>query len=89
MALYGFMLEVICAISLVDMSVFIICHIHFKTPHRRLWKRTKYISLLNNMTKTALIRLNHPVSYSSSAQLNIYSVFRPRANTAVIRIGPG
>ena len=41
------------------------------------------------MTKTALIRLNHPVSYSSSAQLNIYSVFRARANTALVRIGPG
>jgi hypothetical protein len=49
----------------------------------------KYILLLNNMIKTALIRLNQPVSYSSSAQLNIYTAFRPRANTALIRIGLG
>jgi hypothetical protein len=41
------------------------------------------------MIKTALIRLNQPVSYSSSAQLNIYTAFRPRTNTALVRIGPG
>ena len=41
------------------------------------------------MIKTALIRLNQPVSYSSSAQLNIYTAFRPRANTALVRIGQG
>ena len=41
------------------------------------------------MIKTALIRLNQPVSYSSSAQLNIYTTFRPRTNTALVRIGTG
>ena len=41
------------------------------------------------MIKTALIRLNQPVSYSSSAQLNICTAFRPRANTTLVRIGPG
>ena len=41
------------------------------------------------MIKTALIRLNQPVSYSSSAQLNIYTAFRPRANTALVHIGTG
>jgi len=48
----------------------------------------QYNTLLNNMIKTALIRLNQSVSYSSSAQLNIYTAFRPRANTALVRIGP-
>jgi hypothetical protein len=41
------------------------------------------------MIKTALIRLIQPVSYSSSAQLNIYTAFRPLANKALVRIGPG
>jgi hypothetical protein len=41
------------------------------------------------MIKTALIRLNQSVSYSRSAQLNIYTAFRPRANTDLVRIGPG
>jgi hypothetical protein len=41
------------------------------------------------MINTALIRLSQPVSYSSSAQLKINTAFRPRANTALVRIGPG
>ena len=45
--------------------------------------------LLNNMIKTALIRLIQPVSYSSSPQLNIYTAYRPLANKALVRIDPG
>ena len=41
------------------------------------------------MIKTALIRVNQPVAYSSSAQLNIYTAFRPRANTAFVVLARG
>ena len=41
------------------------------------------------MIQTALIRLNQPVSYSSSVQLNIYTAFRPWANTADLESIPG
>jgi hypothetical protein len=61
----------------------------FWQKFRKLVPSINYYTLLNNMIKTALIRLNQPVSYSSSAQLNIYIAFRPWANTALVSIGPG